>query len=91
MMQKQKIINTISDIIEILEKTDESEWLKSFKYFLTIIDKEENGVAFKNEVLKIYGGMGSFNDLVLYRDGILLKDENNKLNKLRKSLFILLK
>ncbi|WP_438826910.1 DUF6966 domain-containing protein [Salmonella enterica] len=39
----------------------------------------------------LYGGMGSFNDLVLHKAGIPDKDENNKLDLLRHELYGLLK
>jgi len=34
-----------------------------------------------------FGGMGSFNDLILHRDGIPLIEENDYLNELRKKLY----
>jgi len=35
--------------------------------------------------------MGSFNDLVLHKDGFPLKKENNELDALRKNLYGILK
>lgn len=44
----------------------------------------------KYSLLGLYGGMGSFNDLVLYKDGKVLINENEELNHLRSDLFDLL-
>ncbi|KGB03083.1 DUF6966 domain-containing protein [Leclercia pneumoniae] len=40
--------------------------------------------------LSFYGGMGSLNDLVLYRNGKVLVSENDELAQLRRDLFNLL-
>ena len=39
------------------------------------------------KILKLYGGMGSFNDLVLYKNGVLCKKENNILDELRNKFY----
>lgn len=39
------------------------------------------------EILAMYGGMGSLNDLVLYRAGQPLPKENNELDELRSELY----
>lgn len=39
------------------------------------------------KILSIYGGAGSFNDLVLYKDGVFYMKENNKLERLRNGLY----
>ncbi len=44
----------------------------------------------KHIFLNFYGGMGSLNDLVLYRNGKVLMDENDELAQLRRDLFNLL-
>lgn len=38
----------------------------------------------------MYGGMGSFNDIALYKDGTILKSENTKLSKLSEQLYSLI-
>ena len=51
-------------------KIGEITWkiLEVFKNFFREIN---NDSTFKKQVLKIYGGMGSFNDLVIYKEGQL--------------------
>lgn len=39
------------------------------------------------EALRMLGGMGSLNDLVLYRDGRTLFQENDTLEKLRAEIY----
>jgi hypothetical protein len=41
----------------------------------------------RTELLGLYGGMGSLNDLVLYKNGALLFDENEELDRLRTEVF----
>ena len=38
------------------------------------------------KILSIYGGMGSFNDLIIQKDYKMLREENDKLRKLRHEL-----
>ncbi|MFP1760813.1 DUF6966 domain-containing protein [Lonsdalea quercina] len=41
----------------------------------------------RTELLGLYGGMGSLNDLLLYKNGVLLFDENEELDCLRTDVF----
>lgn len=43
----------------------------------------------KSRILLMFGGMGSFNDLVLYRDGKALFQENEELARLRTEIYSL--
>lgn len=45
-----------------------------------------NPYASNREILAMYGGMGSFNDIVLHNDGIPLVAENDELDSLRSLL-----
>lgn len=76
----------LRSILEILKKVDEKEWIPVFTNFLNDIEIEDFQML-KRQILKIYGGMGSFNDLVLYDDGQLCYNENINLDKLRKELY----
>ncbi|WP_282808192.1 DUF6966 domain-containing protein [Hafnia alvei] len=44
----------------------------------------------RHSLLGFYGGMGSLNDLVLYRDGKVLINENEELEQLKSDLFNIL-
>ncbi|WP_323666415.1 DUF6966 domain-containing protein [Pectobacterium punjabense] len=41
----------------------------------------------RTELLGLYGEMGSLNDLLLYKDGVLLFDENEEFDCLRAEVF----
>ncbi len=56
----------------------------------TLPEKRVDCDEIKYIFLSFYGGMGSLNDLVLYRNGKVLMDENDELAQLRRDLFNLL-
>jgi hypothetical protein len=72
-------------IRELLIQTEEYNWVKLFNNFIEDIEHNEEN-KYRN-ILKIYGGMGSFNDLVLYKDGKPCIRENNELSQLRTALY----
>lgn len=43
----------------------------------------------KSAILSVFGGAGSFNDVILYRDGQPLTAENTRLEALRDELYTL--
>jgi len=47
------------------------------------MDKNETLTKIRNR----YGGMGSFSDLVLYKDGIFERERMEKLDSLRDALY----
>lgn len=72
-------------ISKLLEGTDNHEKSKAFIQLgnLYITHKKEALSNIKN----IYEGMGSFNDLVLYKDGKVDIEANEKLSVLREDLY----
>jgi hypothetical protein len=72
-------------IRELLIQTEEYNWVKLFNNFIEDIEHNEEN-KYRN-ILKIYGGMGSFNDLVLYKDGKSCIRENNEFSQLRTALY----
>lgn len=86
---KEKIRSTINDIIVILQGNNERYWVNIFEKCLILLDNDYEQCLYNLKAL--YGGMGSFNDLVLHKAGIPVKDENNKLDLLRHELYTLLK
>ncbi len=77
--------NYCSEIASLLKSVDEESWAKSFEFLGSKTELPDKELAC--EILKIYGGMGSFNDLVLYNDGALCLIENERLEKLRNELY----
>jgi len=44
-------------------------------------------VATESRLLSLFGGMGSLNDIVLYKDGRLLREESNEFDELKSRLY----
>lgn len=86
------LISVNEKIIELLTSVGESNWVTSFNKFREGCDSPdiENLERLRSEMLRIYGGMGSFNDLVLYKEGQPMIKENQDLDKMRKELFQIL-
>ncbi|MCT4648344.1 MAG: hypothetical protein N4A74_25375 [Carboxylicivirga sp.] len=74
------------EILELLEKNNEKSWSLVFKKIVDDCDSSDIKTL-KRSILKYYGGMGSFNDLIIYKDGKVFIDENNRLDDLRSKLF----
>lgn len=82
----------IYEIVSLLEKTSSSVWKEEFIHFhkkllnLSLSDRDALK-DFSRDILKVYGGMGSFSDFVLYKEGESYIEENNRLALLRSKLF----
>lgn len=82
------VVEKMERMATLLELGGYAEWSVSIfklakKY---VIDPDSTKDTFRN----FYGGMGSLNDLVLYRNGKILISENNELDQIRSDLFNLL-
>jgi hypothetical protein len=86
---KNEIKKTVIHIIEILASNDEFSWAKAFEKLCSNIDIDYESSL--HSLKGMYGGMGSFNDLVLHKDGIPLINENDELDALRHTLYEQLK
>ncbi len=86
------LILVIDKIIKLLISVEENNWSVSFMTFRERFNETDNQYLelLRSDILQIYGGMGSFSDLVLYSQGQPLIKENQKLEVLRKDLFRLL-
>lgn len=74
------------EIAQLLESVGEEKWINQFTYFITQSQVSEN-VDLCKQILSIYKGIGSFNDLVLYKNGKLCYYENETLDLLREKLY----
>jgi hypothetical protein len=80
-------------IIGILDYAGDNNWnntMKSFRERCELSD-EDGKLNLLSEIRGVYAGMGSFSDLVLYKNGILLANETSRLDELRTKLFDLAK
>ncbi|WP_291745797.1 MULTISPECIES: hypothetical protein [unclassified Limnobacter] len=84
----------LQQLITLLEKSEETNWSASLRSLMLALsqcanDSERNYV--RSQLKSIFGGMGSFSDLVLYKNAKVLVVENNQLETLRRALFESLK
>lgn len=82
---KNEIKKTVIHIVDILSSNDEYEWAKTFERLSSGLDSEYESSL--NALKGLYGGMGSFNDIVLHKNGIPLIQENDELDGLRHMLY----
>jgi hypothetical protein len=87
---KKTIPELLQVIVPILAKNREEEWARYFENLLQEFDADPIGTKLK--IRQTYGGMGTFNDLVLHgSDGIPLKQENDLLSDLQEELYLLVR
>lgn len=84
-MTKIEIQETIQEISKILLDANINEWGRSMLKLSKEI--EENTEETKKKILRLYGGMGSFNDILIYEEGKISKEKTEKLDSLRLKLF----
>jgi hypothetical protein len=76
----------LTKIADLLDAHGEADWAQAFRNFLSDY-KNEPDLA-KGKIRSVYGGMGSFNDIILHGpNGIPLRDENDDLDLMRSDLF----
>lgn len=73
-------------IYHLLVQTGETGWAGRFDDFISQLETAENKTIYRN-ILSVYGGTGSFADLVLYKDGAVCMEENDELDRLRNGLY----
>jgi hypothetical protein len=85
-----KITALIDRIIVLMMSVGETDWLKSLESLrrrcdMVCSEKEKRGLL--GDILGMYGGMGGFSDLVLFKGDKVLFAENEELDCLRRQLF----
>ncbi|WP_454866768.1 DUF6966 domain-containing protein [Pseudomonas lini] len=75
----------LTRMIELLRFGGEDDWAVALEKIKKGFDSDPR---FKSsQLLSMYGGMGSLNDIVLYRGGQPLVAENNEFDELRIQLY----
>jgi len=90
MCKQLKLKLILEDLIKLLDSVEEFNWsndLQNFQNKMEHIQNDQDINIVLSDLARIYGGMGSFSDLVLYSKGQVLIKDNQKLEKLRKDLF----
>ena len=81
----KKIQESMLRIEDLLRLGGVNEWAKGIENLRNEMTYDSDLALGK--ILSLYGGMGSFNDIILYRNGILLVSENSELDALRSKLY----
>ncbi|QDU43767.1 hypothetical protein Mal52_22430 [Symmachiella dynata] len=80
------IESLLTNIANLLDAHGQTEWAQSFRRLHS--DYKYDPEMTKGRIRSIYGGSGSFNDIVLHDpNGVPLIDENNELDQMRSQLF----
>lgn len=82
---EKEIRKILLEIIEILDIVGEYDWIITLNGLYA--DNVSSQKDWLRKIKGLFGGMGSFTDLVLMRNGIICIDENNKLDQLRDRLY----
>ena len=85
MINMEQIQLTLKRIAEILRTGGNQNWTPAFESFEQNFPHDPRATCSK--IVSSYGGMGSFNDVVLYRNGQPLTAENEELDYLRTKLY----
>ena len=80
--------STLREMIELLSRTNEPDWARCLERLLVRAQAPGDGdpQTLARDVLALFGGMGSFSDLVLSVGGVPLRAENDRLAALRTKL-----
>lgn len=84
-MTETLIFSILGQMIELIRYTSSSEWLYPLESLLLESNTDEKETARK--ILGLYGGAGSLNDIILYKDNTLLIAATTEFSALRKRLF----
>lgn len=86
---KDEIKTVIQEIIYLLSVHNERAWADQFAYL-----KEKLNADYQETLAllaSMFGGAGTFNDIILHKDGWPLKEENQALVALKSKLYKLVK
>lgn len=82
---KDGIPELIQQLADLLEKHGEQPWATGLRRIRSEYDVCPD--AAKADIRRLYGGMGSFNDVILHEDTVPLRSENDELDRLRSELY----
>lgn len=89
MINLKKIENILVEMIDILRDCSVDEWSKALAQCQNSLLNDSEITL--NTILSMYGGMGSLNDIVLYKDGEVVPQKNREFDALRTELYKLCK
>ena len=84
-MELENIDAVLAQMVPLLRLGYSSDWAAAFERCRASLASDIGGTA---QIIRgMYGGMGSLNDIVLYKDGLLLHQENEEFDRLRAKLY----
>lgn len=86
MKYEDEIREALSALADLLAEAGETTWATAFEGLRNEFEIDPEMVISK--IHAIYGGMGSFNDIVLHKNGTPLYEENSLLSRYRKQLYV---
>lgn len=86
---KSDIKVLLTQIIDFLIEYHEDVWSKKLIYFREHLDSDYDQAL--SGIRSVFGGAGSFNDLILQSNGKMLRTENNTLSELQGKLYSMIK
>lgn len=75
----------VQRLIDLLDQHGEESWGAALRNLISEYDSNPDEV--KANIRRLYGGMGSFNDIVFQDKNGALGPENNELDRMRSELF----
>ena len=91
MQKKDQIINLLDNLIDLLKEEDQENWVLFFSKIKYDLNQNKNLNTSTSDILNVYAGMGSFNDVYLTKNlnnNIDFLNLKNQLWKLTTSLKI---
>ena len=83
----QDIQAVLARMVELLRAGGINDWSRALDTLCQEVAGDPNGTSAK--IISMFGGIGSLNDLILYKDGQPLTRENGELDVLRSRLYAL--
>jgi hypothetical protein len=86
-MSRESIIGLLRQLAEVIGPHDQ-RWAQHMNILRERVEYAPNAdlAACLAEIMGLFGGMASFSDLVLHREGEPLTEENTRLDALRREL-----
>ena len=80
----------LATITTLISSQSNTHWARRFTELskqAQVISSQAEASHLASTILTMYGGMGSFNDLVLFNGSVVDAEANRRLDRLRKELF----
>ena len=94
-MTQRGVLQLLESIVTLLRAAQEAHWIPAIEQQVAIFNAVQPGTTEYQDAirgaLKLYGGMGSFQDLVLHNERGLVTADQADLARLRQELFAVLR